>query len=52
MDVKYQVYCLEYLMVHGGGVVAVIAEAATDQVASLLSSSDPERKYSKLYHLR
>ena len=34
------VHCLEYLMTHGGAVITVITEAATNREATALSSSE------------
>ena len=44
-------YCLECLMAHGGGVVAVSAEAVTNRVAIVLSSLESTGQHSKRYHL-
>ena len=45
-------YCVEYLMALGGGVVAVSSKAAINRAALVLSSSVLARHYCKLYHLR
>ena len=37
-------------MTHRDGVVTAAAEAATNSVASVLSSSESARRHSKLYH--
>ena len=42
---------MQYLGAHGGGVVTVDAEAATNRMALMLSSWEPEREYSKPYDL-
>ena len=47
-----QLYCFEYVIAQGGGVViTVVAEGATNRVAALLSTSESARRYYKLYHL-
>ena len=44
------VYCLEYLKAHEGGAILADAEAATNNMHPLLSSSEPGRRHSKHYH--
>ena len=46
-----RLYCLEYLVTHGDGVITVVAEVATNRMAPVLSSSEPAERHSKLYHL-
>ena len=39
-------------MVHGGGIIKVVAEVATNHENPVFSSSDPTRHNSKIYYLR
>ena len=41
--------CLEYLMSHGGGVITVVADVASNQVVPVLCSSELERYHCKLH---
>ena len=45
-------YYLEHLMAHRCGVVAVVAETATNRVSLVLSSSEPARRHTKFNQLR
>ena len=45
-------YCLEYIMAYSLGDLAVVAAAANKYMTPVLSTSEPARHYSELYHLR
>ena len=47
----YLFFVREYLITHGSGIITMVAEAATNRVAPMLSFSDPSRRHCKIYLL-